>query len=68
MCPVCIATAALIAGKAASSGGLAALGVKTWHRRQAVKSVAWASGVDEKVRHVSAADTSNVPSITEPRA
>jgi Pyruvate/2-oxoacid:ferredoxin oxidoreductase gamma subunit len=28
MCPVCIATAALIAGKAASSGGLAAVAIK----------------------------------------
>ncbi len=40
MCPVCIATAALIAGKAASTGGLAALAVKkTWHRLQPVDHV-----------------------------
>jgi hypothetical protein len=28
MCPVCIATAALIAGKVTSTGGLAAIGIK----------------------------------------
>jgi hypothetical protein len=67
MCPVCIATAALIAGKAASTGGLAALGVKTWHKRQAVKFVTQPSGRDEKVRHVSAADISCNPLNTEPR-
>jgi hypothetical protein len=40
MCPVCIASAALIAGKAASTGGLAAFAVKkTWHRLQPVMSL-----------------------------
>jgi hypothetical protein len=41
MCPVCIATAALIAGKATSTAGLTAIAVrKTWHRLQPVKHVA----------------------------
>jgi len=49
MCPVCIATAALIAGKATSTAGLAAVAVsKTWHRLQPVKHVA--SGVAERAR------------------
>ncbi len=48
MCPVCIATAALIAGKATSTAGLAALGVKKWRRRQPVKHVARPSGCGEE--------------------
>jgi hypothetical protein len=33
MCPVCIATAALIAGSATSTGGLAAVAVKKFFTR-----------------------------------
>jgi hypothetical protein len=35
MCPVCIATAALIAGSAAATGGLTVLAVKTFGKKQA---------------------------------
>lgn len=49
MCPVCIATAALVAGKATSTAGLAALAVKkTWHRLPLVKHVAQLSGCGEE--------------------
>jgi hypothetical protein len=47
MCPVCIATAALIAGKAASTGGLAALAFRRI-RHKTVKPVASASAVMKK--------------------
>jgi hypothetical protein len=36
MCPLCIATAALIAGKVASTGGLAALAIKKLGVKNAV--------------------------------
>ncbi len=36
MCPVCLAAAALIAGKAASGSGLAAIAIKKFGRKTAV--------------------------------
>ena len=36
MCPVCIATAAMIAGKATSSTGLAAVAIKKFGSKNAV--------------------------------
>ncbi len=48
MCPVCIAAAALIAGKATSTAGLTALGVKTWHRLHPGKHVAQPSACGEE--------------------
>jgi hypothetical protein len=36
MCPVCIATAALIAGKVTSAGGLAAIAIKKFGGKNAV--------------------------------
>ena len=38
MCPVCIATAALIAGSATSTGGLAAVVIKKLGAKSAVES------------------------------
>jgi hypothetical protein len=36
MCPVCIAAAALVAGKVTSAGGLASIGIKKFVVRDAV--------------------------------
>jgi len=38
MCPVCIATAVLIAGKVTSTGGLAAMAVKKFGVKNAVEN------------------------------
>jgi hypothetical protein len=40
MCPVCLATAALIAGKVTSAGGLAAIAMKKFGGKNAVDSSA----------------------------
>jgi hypothetical protein len=39
MCPACIATAALIATKAGSAGGLTALVVKKLHAKSGLKKI-----------------------------
>ncbi len=39
MCPVCIATAALIAGGATGTGGLTALFVKTFSKKEAAITI-----------------------------
>jgi hypothetical protein len=48
MCPVCIATAALIAGSAASTGGLTALVVKKFRPKKMVSSNSMQSKEKEK--------------------
>jgi len=39
MCPVCLATAALIAGKATSAGGLAAIALQKIHKASTARKV-----------------------------
>ena len=50
MCPVCMATAAMIAGSAAGSGGLAALTVGLFRRKTMASKIAKLANTEE-VQH-----------------
>lgn len=60
MCPVCIATAAIVAGGAAGSGGITALTVGLFRRKNLIVEIPKPSTIEE-VHHVDEHDGSAAP-------
>ncbi len=62
MCPVCMATAAMIAGSAAGSGGLTALTVGLFRRKTLTSKIPKPTNTEE-VHYVDEHDRSRAPEI-----